>query len=795
MANKIIDFINSMGISTPDNPLQSFIKSSTKDIPMVGSYINNGIPSYDVSKNIGSSPNTNEVMQDVSDVGTGLLNLPRNAMLHPLKTAAGALMAPVNAVTDFATTTAPAMLGNEEARKRFEKHPVSKTLNTAATAMGAINAVNTAAQSRTSDIKESSTALPKISQEIPKQAVDNYMKMFEVPKRSAQRMSISPEDSVRTAIKDGITNVKDLNELQGVVDSVTGENGAFPKINKIILDDIKKPVDIESIYNSQPAAETIASRAINQNLKGSPKGLVNEVNARVAGSFPEYGMQSIIPENTALPSDLYTTSQKLGTLERMYKNKAYDAQGDLINPDMERASNAIGEIKNNINDVLDKAIDPKTYQVYKSDPRVQAELSRLPEGLANRWLSDAKQFRDGRSIQAPYVNLGRMIEMTQDAGMTAFSKLREGIVPASQKVADFITQPRQTIGGALVGGVQKALSPFLDKTPEQINQDLTSGVASSSAPSGVVGTAQATGNAARGAIGQATSPLSALANLPEIAQNPSAYVSNNPLQIQGALGGSQAGQQAQNEESNNASRLPQIPTLSLSGNVSPVGGQSPVQSLKPDVQGNYSFPDQQGGGTYMTTQEYLQGIQQHPPGDPERNNIEAAYQESQKQAQGALTSGVKNFMNKSQPILNGVASFRDQTLPSLPTDILKQFKQDRDLEAYISNPNNPYAQQLARVGKLNNLYSSVSKDITGESPTDTQLIHAGDSSEQIRQKVDEMLTTIIETHGQFQEPYAAVVSPSGTVSSQNKPTPLQRPTAPSEPSFAPIVGGGLPAIQ
>ncbi len=186
--------------------------------------------------------------------------------------------------------------------------------------------------------------------------------------------------------------------------------------------------------------------------------------------------------------ELFDASQELGKIKSMYDRKAYTQMGDLTNPDYERAGQAIGEIKATIDDALDNATRGTNYQAYKSDPRVLEQLKRVPPAIAQRWLDKAVQFRDGRSIQAPYVALSNMLDHTEDAQMTAFTKLRGAIgTPRSEMASHAITHPVESIQGMAQPGLQKVLSPLIDKAPEDIMRERTSGISATMKPRMSVG--------------------------------------------------------------------------------------------------------------------------------------------------------------------------------------------------------------------------------------------------------------------------------------------------------------------
>lgn len=296
---------------------------------------------------------------------------------------------------------------------------------------------------------------------------------FDVPRRIAQNMQVKPETVMNQLIDDKISG-RNLDDLQSVVDNVTGENGAFPRINNYILGKIKDPISFE---------DAVKSKDLNLQsvLEGEKPGFINEINKEVGQAFQPVNynqpgeLPSDIPAGHAYATDLFQVSQNLRTLQRMYMRKAYTDMGELNHPEMERAANAIGEIKNNVDDAIDKNVPADVYNSFKSDPYIQQQLSRMPQTIADRWLQGASRFKDGQSIQAPYVNLGSMIEDTKDTQLSVWTKAAKAMQEqntsggAGQLIKENVPGPK--IVKNIAGGVTKMVMKPFDKKPEDIFEE------------------------------------------------------------------------------------------------------------------------------------------------------------------------------------------------------------------------------------------------------------------------------------------------------------------------------------
>lgn len=322
------------------------------------------------------------------------------------------------------------------------------------------------------------------------QAVAKYNLIFDVPRRKVQNMSVHPETVINQLIDDGITNVRSLDDLKGVADNVTGSQGAFPQINNYILSKIEDPVDYTS-------AIKFKMEEIPKVLEGEKPGFVNEINKEIdqamkplsPGDFnsPNY----LLPEGTAKASNLFQTSQNLGTIARMYQRKAYTDMGELSHPEFERAAKAILDLKSEIDNAIDIKVTPQDYAMFKQDPFVQQQLQRVPPKVAQRWETGATRFKDGQAIQAPYVNLNHMIEDTKDTQLSVWTKAAKAMQnqSTSGNIANAVTDnlnPKTAVKNVVGGTIKKVLSPF-DKSPEDIFAENTAGTSATLAPKAKTG--------------------------------------------------------------------------------------------------------------------------------------------------------------------------------------------------------------------------------------------------------------------------------------------------------------------
>lgn len=296
---------------------------------------------------------------------------------------------------------------------------------------------------------------------------------FDVPRRIAQNQSVKPETVMNQLIDDNISG-RSLDDLQTIADSITGEHGAFPKINNYILSKIDTPID----YSAALKAKDENLPAV---LDGEKKGFITQVNQEVNKALEPLNynkpgeLPSALPAGQGYATDLFQASQNLREIARMYQRKAYTDMGELNHPEMERAAQAITEIKNNIDDAIDQQVPPQTYEQFKNDPYVQQQLQRVPPKVAQRYMQGASRFKDGQAIQAPYVNLSNMIEDTKDTQLSVWTKAAKAMQQqntsgqAANVVKENIPGPKivKNVAGGIVG---KVVKPF-DKKPEDIFEE------------------------------------------------------------------------------------------------------------------------------------------------------------------------------------------------------------------------------------------------------------------------------------------------------------------------------------
>lgn len=451
-----------------------------------------------------------------------------------------------------------------------------------------------------------------VQQKADPQVIRDYGSIFQVPRPVAHSFSMNQDDVINHLIHDGVTNVRSLDDVKNVAQTVTGKDtSVFPTINRIILQNTEHavgPVDFTT-------ARTAADNEIASTLDGVKGGILNTVKRDIHGAFPKYEhegeLPSTMPENHANLTDLLKTSQRLGKLDAMYEGKAFKSTtGELNNTDYELAMQAVREIKNNVDDIINEATKT-TYQQFKEDPAVVAQLERLPGGidgpLAQRWLSSATKFKDGQTIQMPYVNADKMVNYTKDTQFSAFTKwtneMQDKRMNKSgdmvENVKNFAAKPWETTVNAVGNKVQQKLSPMIDATPEDLMAERTSGQSAQ-----LKNTA---GGPADGAAGAANTDMHTTVKTAEIGNNLTngTYGPFNP-HVQAANG-------APNDDSNKESHTIGGNIAQFDSNVNTIDKiPQGINDLKANADGTrgianiYAIKDQNGKQLFMDSNSIKQ---------------------------------------------------------------------------------------------------------------------------------------------------------------------------------------------
>jgi hypothetical protein len=204
----------------------------------------------------------------------------------------------------------------------------------------------------------------------------------------------------------------------------------------------------------------------------------------------------------------------------------------------------------------------------------------------------------------------------------------------------------------------------------------------------------------------------------------------------------------------------------------------------------------------MSTQDYQNELKdlgsRYTVGTPnyqnEKTQLDTRFANDQKQAEAVFSgNNIKNFMSNATTYNADGKQLLD-TLSGLPTGFWNGVKQVGSIKAY-SDPN--YADQLQQISNFNNEYTSAYESVTGQKPTDDQLLSSANSPAQAAKKYAAMMQFIAGTYGKYVTPYLALTSATGSQTNYGTPQQLRAPAAqaPQQPDWSNFGGGNLPDIN
>lgn len=311
----------------------------------------------------------------------------------------------------------------------------------------ALNAVDETAQAaKTSGILPSQGEM----------AARTYSSAFIVPTKRAK--SLKPIDTAAKMLDYGITG--SLDEMSSVASSVTGSNGILSKVTRSAIGNLKGEVPLG---NATQAAENVLKDVVELTPAEESKIL------RSIGGAEKEG-RALLMQN---PLDAFDTAKELEKVGYQYLNTNTHLTGNVKNIGIGNAYIAASE--EIMLEIENLAAQQDILSEYKN-PEVLNELDKISPKLADEF-QQAKTLKDIRSLQAPFVRLNQMIELTDQAANSAFMSGKVGKVGAG--VSGIVAG--SLIGGpvgAVVGGITGMIAgPSVESAVGAIRPKIITGTA------------------------------------------------------------------------------------------------------------------------------------------------------------------------------------------------------------------------------------------------------------------------------------------------------------------------------
>lgn len=413
--------------------------------------------------------------------------------------------------------------------------------------------------------------------------------------------------------------------------------------------------------------------------------------------------------------------------------------------------------------------DVNNGSIVNGDPLSVFKLMQQFEGAASNF--KASQDDSTKALGRIYQGVANQLEDKLFTGAGANQALPSVLTPDMlSQVAKISPKLAQEVAGAkTVGEVRSLAAPFVQMgkvADETMTKDATKGISLKDMVPLAVGLG--TGN--WGGLGLAAADSNMGKNFLGNISKGIAGAGNAATKGLPPITGQIAGQTEA-----------RLPSLLLNNHevsdYSPDGQQNPshiadsisgyAKDVKFDNSGHYTLPQSSSPITPLT------------PGTPEYI-----------QAQAALPNNTRAFMTNAPLTTKAVNRVVDD-LSSMPLNILTGFKNNQDLLNYASNPQNPYAKQVADLDGMNKVYASAYQNVMGQAPDNSQLITPGLLPDQLQQRFAGMLQFINDSYGQYYQPYAQT-SATPTGNTDNGITQYQKPQAPQ--SAAGMVQQNFPSL-
>ena len=305
---------------------------------------------------------------------------------------------------------------------------------------------------------------PKAQKELTRTANNFLADNFVVPTKRATQLK--PLNVAKEMVLDGFTDGSNFDTLRQVTDGVTGDTGIITRTSREMIGRMKggiKLVDKEG--------QNIVVKSVNNLLK-------------VAHDIPKNARKDILVEVTDM---LDTAMQPKGGLNeynpqvlndvmRSLEGKAVKAKSLSTyltkNPAAEARSNIYWAAAEEIEIALQKAAGKQNLVKDVVTPGVIDELAQFSPRLAQK-LANAKTLAEVRSVAAPYVRLGQMMDLTEAASQTAFSKMGRQFEGIPSQLGSRIAGAPGYVGGKAVEAVA---GPRIGRGIHTLGEDVGAGL-------------------------------------------------------------------------------------------------------------------------------------------------------------------------------------------------------------------------------------------------------------------------------------------------------------------------------
>lgn len=356
----------------------------------------------------------------------------------------------------------------DKAKQQWGEHPVSSALNALPFISKGLNTIK--GLNKVSDISsmtpEEASIISPLKEKIPsvKESGPINVRNLEAPNvpdaaaKSYMKAYTIPSGMDVNTLKVGKWMVNDnpnLSKIGPFLDTVE-------RIKNTVLDTATKKnvqVDIDP-------ATGIAAKMLKKipQLRGSKQisGYVDEINAL----FPNKQTSSTGGIGGATPNDAYTSIRNIEKQGYIYDNAARDAYGQIKDVGQFKVGQAFIKTAKELEKQLDSSIGTENVSLYTQSPAVQQAISQYSKPIADRLGTNVQNWSDLRALEAPSVEMNKVIQYTNRAGHSAFANL------SGRAVQMGTTTTGAALGGALGGPVGASVGAVVGTMAEPFISEL-----------------------------------------------------------------------------------------------------------------------------------------------------------------------------------------------------------------------------------------------------------------------------------------------------------------------------------
>lgn len=273
--------------------------------------------------------------------------------------------------------------------------------------------------------------------------VQTYLSNFTIPTKRAGRLK--PQETAKAMIKYGLTG--DLDEIGNKAASVSGSDGILSKLSRKIIGNTKEDIPLDTAMSSvQGSLDKIAELTPSEEQR-----IMSAVRRMLpTGKRPD----------TANALDVFDSVKELEKLGHQYLGHSTYLTGNIKS---EQIGNVYLEVAENLKDVLGKTVKDSNSVKNAITPEVINSVKNISPELAKD-LSKVTSLSELRSLQAPFVRVQNMVDLTNEAASSSFQNLAgslKGVGRLVPSVADPLAPLKPILGSAKVN---TNIGAFMDKT-------------------------------------------------------------------------------------------------------------------------------------------------------------------------------------------------------------------------------------------------------------------------------------------------------------------------------------------